>query len=299
MSEPVSEPGARRILGIGDLTTAEIDAVLGRADALADGAVPARLTGVVGLGMFETSLRTRAGFSSAAQRLGLGVVEVDARRASELSMPESLSDTVRALSGYVDALVVRAPGPAATLSGAAREDVPWLNAGDRGERAEHPSQALIDVFAMERLVGPVGELRVALCGDLRMRAAQSLLALLARRPPRDTTIVSHPDIGGSGILPPALAPLARHAGRGDLHDIDVLVAVGIPHGAVGEDVRARLRVDTAMLAGMKPDAIVLSPMPIIDEIATPARRDPRMRYFVQSDLGLFIRIALLEMLLGT
>ena len=294
----VSDQPVRRVLGISDLSDAEIDAVLHRAGGLASGATPLSMSGVLGIGMFETSLRTRTGFASAAYRLGLGVIEVDARRSSEISMPESLVDTVRTLSGYADVLVVRAPGPASALSAAARSDVPWLNAGDRGRTAEHPSQALIDVFAMERLVGPVGELHVAVCGDLRMRSARSLLALLALRQPRRLTLLTHLELTDGFELPPALGPITSQHTHADLHDVAVLMAVGIPHGAATEPARTALRVDNEMLTSMPSDAVVLSPMPIIDEIASPARRDHRMRYFEQSDLGLFVRIALVELLLG-
>lgn len=294
----VSDQPVRRLLGIGDLSDAEINAVLHRAAGLVGGAPPSSLSGVLGIGMFETSLRTRTGFASAAYRLGLGVIEVDARRSSEISMPESLVDTVRTLSGYADALVVRAPGPASLLSAAARADVPWLNAGDRGRTAEHPSQALIDVFAMEQLAGPVGELHVAVCGDLRMRSARSLLTLLALRQPRRLTLLTHPELSDGFELPPALEPITSQRTHAALHDIAVLMVVGIPHGAATEPVRTALRVDNEMLASAPADAVILSPMPIIDEIASSARGDHRMRYFEQSDLGLFVRIALVELLFG-
>jgi len=295
----VSDQPARRLLRIDDLSDAEIAAVLERAGELADGAAPSVLHGVLGVAMFEASLRTRTGFASAAHRLGVGVVEVDVRRASAESMPESTTDTVRTLSGYVDALVVRAPEPAATLSAAARPDVPWLNAGDRGPAAEHPSQALLDLFALERLVGrKVGDLHVAVCGDLRMRSARSLLALLARRPPARLTLLTHPELTAGFAMPDALRPLTDRRSDAGLHDVAVLIAVGIPHGAASEPVRSALRVDNALLGRLPTGAVVLSPMPIIDEIATPARRDHRMRYFEQSDLGLPMRMALLELLLG-
>jgi aspartate carbamoyltransferase catalytic subunit len=72
---------------------------------------------------------------------------------------------------------------------------------------------------------------------------------------------------------------------------------GIPHRALDEPGRARLRVDRKALAALRPDAVVLSPMPVIDEIATTARSDPRIRMFQQSDDALFVRMALIEALL--
>jgi aspartate carbamoyltransferase catalytic subunit len=78
--------------------------------------------------------------------------------------------------------------------------------------------------------------------------------------------------------------------------VDVLYVAGIPHGALDEPGRARLRVDRKALAALRPGAVVLSPMPVIDEIATTARSDPRIRMFQQSDDALFVRMALIEAL---
>lgn len=291
--------GARRILRIDDLTDDDIDTVLEHAHRSAAGVKPRRTGALIGLAFFETSLRTRVGFTAAAHRIGAHVVEVDERRASEISMPESLTDTIRVMSGYVDALVVRSGRPSVELAGSARADVGWLNAGDRGANAEHPSQALADLFAIERLCGPIERQRIAVCGDLRSRAARSLLAALARRRPESVALVTDGSLLDGFVLPASLAPITRSVDRDGLHAATVLYAVGIPHGAAGEEVRARLRVDRRMLETMRPNAAVLSPMPIIDEIASPARRDPRMRYFEQSDLALHVRSALLGLVVGT
>jgi aspartate carbamoyltransferase catalytic subunit len=210
-----------------------------------------------------------------------------------LSLPESIEDTVRVLSGYADALVVRAGRPAARLDAAIRADTPWLNGGDE---AEHPSQALIDIFAMERLVAPVADLHVAITGDLRMRAGRSLLRLLTRSRPARLTVVSDPELGLSDpVVTSSGATLLDSVA--ELGDVDVLYAVGIPKGP-GEAVRSRLRVGAPALQALSPRGVVLSPLPLIDEIALSVRDDPRMRFFEQSDLGLFVRMALLEELLG-
>ncbi len=288
----------RRILRIDDLSDDDIDLVLERAGRYADGETAVRAPALIGLVFIETSLRTRVGFCSAAHRIGADVVEVNERRASEISMPESLTDTIRTISGYVDALVVRAGRPSADLAASARADVPWFNAGDRGDAAEHPSQALLDLFAIERLLGPIGQQRIALCGDLRSRAARSLLALLARRRPESVVLVTDESLLDGFSLPAALESITISREPDGLEEISALYTVGIPHGGATEAVRRRLRVDQRMLATMPSDAAVLSPMPIIDEIATTARHDSRMRYFEQSDLAVHVRMALLGLLLG-
>ena len=284
----------RRLLGIDDLTADEVSAILARAALHADGATRASVDGaVVALAFFQTSLRTRTGFESAALRIGGRPIVVNDRRSSDVSLPESIEDTVRVLSGYADALVVRADRPAQRLDAAIRADTPWLNGGDE---AEHPSQALIDIFAMERLVGPIAGLHVAITGDVRMRAGRSLLRLLTRSRPARLTVVSDAELGASD-------PVVMGSGAtvidsvAALDDVDVLYAVGIPRGPE-EAMRSRFRVGTPTLQVLSDRGVVLSPLPLIDEIALSARNDPRMRFFEQSDLGLFVRMALLEDLFG-
>lgn len=283
-----------RITTVADLDDGTIDRLLWRARAFAEGRSRPSAGEVVGLAFFETSLRTRVGFAAAAARVGASVVEITERRSSERSMPESVEDTIRTVSGYCDALVVRSPHPSDDLARAARAGTAWLNAGDD---REHPSQALVDLFAIERLVAPIADARVALCGDLRMRAARSLIALLARRPPAELRLITDESLGGVPMMPPSLAGVAHPAGPLELAGIDVLYAVGIPHGAATEPVRTRLRIDRATLEALPETAILLSPLPLIDEVASAARRDPRVRWFKQSDLALFVRMALVEHLL--
>jgi aspartate carbamoyltransferase catalytic subunit len=284
------------IVGVDDLGTEEIRHILSRAAGLRAGASSelARPP-LVGLLFLETSLRTRVGFAAAAARLGGQSVDVAERRGDAAAPPEGWADTLRVVSGNVDLVVAR---PGRPLDAAAQLDPllvsSFLNGGDTGRRGEHPSQALIDLYAIEQARGPVSELTVAICGDLRMRAVRSLLRLFARFPPRHLVAISDPRLAAgadAGGLP------AEQRKPWDVDDVDVLYVAGIPHGALDEPGRARLRVDRKALAALRPDAVVLSPMPVIDEIASTARSDPRIRMFQQSDDALFVRMALIEALL--
>ncbi|HJX99352.1 MAG TPA: hypothetical protein VJ351_00930 [Streptosporangiaceae bacterium] len=286
----------RVIVGVDDLGTEEIRHILSRATGLRAGA-DSQLTRppLVGLLFLETSLRTRVGFAAAAARLGGQYVDVDERRGNAVAMPESWADTLRVVSGNVD-LVVARPGRALDASQLYPLLVSsFLNGGDAGRCGEHPSQALIDLYAIEQARGPVSELTVAICGDLRMRAVRSLLRLFARFAPRALVAISDPRLGDGTDQ---AGCYAEHRAPWDVDDVDVLYVAGIPHGALDEPGRARLRVDRKALAALRPDAVVLSPMPVIDEIATTARSDPRIRMFQQSDDALFVRMALIEALLS-
>lgn len=283
------------ILGsVADLSDGLIDAVLDRAAALADGAAARQAPrgSVLGLLFLDTSLRTRVGFSAAAGRMSMSVVEVGATRANERSAPESLEHTARVLAGYADAVVARLPVPLSQL--AYSGSVPLINGGDAGPLAEHPTQALIDLFAMERQTErPVAELSIAMCGDLTMRAARSLLAMLGRRPPRELLLVTDPALG-EPALPDSLRAITRETSLLEIGGVDVLYVVGIPHLALPLSDRERLVVTSDVLARLDDDAIVLSPMPVIDEISSAAMHDPRARFLQQSDDAAAVRTAVLE-----
>jgi aspartate carbamoyltransferase catalytic subunit len=286
----------RSILTVDDLTDDDLDLVLSRAAALAGGASALRSPGpLVGLLFLEPSLRTRVGFAAAAARLGGGHIEVAAERDGPRSSPESFEDTVRTLSGMVDVLVARPGRPIGEV--ASPSVAPVVNGGDAGPHAEHPTQALVDLAAIERFAGPVGELTVAVVGDLRMRATRSLLGLLTRRRPKvlvaitdDGLLEGHPLDELSG------QPCERRA-PGELDDVDVLYVAGMPHESLPLDDRERLLVGGDALAALPSGAVVLSPGPVVDEIAPAVRSDPRVKVSEQSDHAVHVRTALLELLL--
>jgi aspartate carbamoyltransferase catalytic subunit len=284
----------RVIVGVGDLGTEEIRHILSRATSLRAGAA-SQLTRppLLGLLFLEASLRTRVGFAAAAARLGGQSIDIAERRGTAVAMPEGWADTLRVVSGNVDLVVARPGRPLDASQLCPLLVSSFLNGGDAGRCGEHPSQALIDLYAIEQARGPVSELTVAICGDLRMRAVRSLVRLFARFPPGRLVAISDPRLADGDR-----EGHAEHRAPWDVEDVDVLYVAGIPHGALDEPGRARLRVDRQALAALRPDAVVLSPMPVIDEIAATARSDPRIRMFQQSDDALFVRMALIEALLS-
>jgi aspartate carbamoyltransferase catalytic subunit len=281
------------IVGVHDLGTEEIRLILSRATDLRAGAAT-RLSRppLVGLLFLETSLRTRVGFAAAAARLGGQSIDIAERRGNTVAVPEGWADTLRVVSGNVDLVVARPGRPLEAPQLRPLLVSGFLNGGDAGPCGEHPSQALIDLYAIEQAHGPVAQLTVAICGDLRMRAVRSLVRLFARFPPRRLVAISDPRLGDGAD------GIAEHRTPWDVDDVDVLYVAGMPHGALDEPGRARLRVDRKALAALPSGAVVLSPMPVIDEIATTARSDPRIRMFQQSDDALFVRMALIEALLS-
>jgi len=173
-----------------------------------------------------------------------------------------------------------------------------VSGGDVGPTAEHPSQALIDLFAMEELLGPVGQIDLAIVGDPRMRAVRSLLALLSRRAPASLTLVVDPSHAEEVGLPRALVGRSRLGSWEQLGKCNAVYVAGIPDGAIPLSRREALRVTAERASALSAGCVLLSPMPLIDEMDESARQDHRNKMFEQSDLGLFVRMAILELAVG-
>lgn len=284
---------------IADLSDPDIRSILARADEYRLGlANPPDIAGaVVGLVFLDASLRTRVGFACAAARLGATPISVMQRRANEVSAAESTFDTLRTVCGYCDVVVARLAEPFEALPRGATAHV--INGGDRGPRQEHPSQALIDLFALTRNAKPIAEMVIVLAGDLRMRSARSLLAILERFPPKRLVIATLPALEVGFELPSGLAGLVEYRGILDLHDADVLYMVGIPDGAITDEGRSNLRLSERVLKTLSPNAIILSPMPLIDEVQHAVRDDVRMQFYRQSDEAMFVRMSLLEYVISS
>lgn len=260
------------------------------------------MDGNVGLLFFTSSLRTRLGFTVAALRIGANAIHLnEVRYSPEMSDGESFEDTLRTASGMLDAIVVRTPIPLDRRAVERWARCPVINAGDGGN--EHPTQALIDLFAMTELRGPIEQLHVAIVGDARMRSVRSLVALMRRFCPDRLTIVSPVERSWNG---PAIAsPLAErltYSDEIDLTDVDVVYMAGLAPGGGGELMLAQRRADFALtatsLSALPSTSIVISPMPIIDEISAEARLDSRIMMFEESDISVAMRMAVLEFILA-
>lgn len=290
----------RSLLTVSDLSDADLDGILQRAGELCRGgaAHTPRQRRLVALLFLEPSLRTRIGFAAAAARLGWQSVEVIERRHSPTSMLESWFDTLRVVSAYADVVVTRPGEPLdrGELTCAAR--CPVINGGDTGPSAQHPTQALLDVFAIQEIAGPLGGINIAIVGDPRMRAVRSLLELLARQLPATVSLIADPEHAREVRLPEALQAKARFTSWESLKDVDVVYVAGIPHAALPLARREVLLATAARVERLPAHCILLSPMPVIDEIACEVRLLPRSRIYEQSDLGLFVRMAILEHVLS-
>lgn len=294
----ISSEWPRSFISIDQLSGRDIRALIDDAQRLLVAAGPPGEAFSIGLIMLQASLRTRMGFAEAARRLGGHAHFIDTLRHVTDAVSERLDDTIQVVGGMADLVVVRADAVISDI--AASCPVPIINGGDW---YEHPSQALVDLFATERLCGPIETLSVGVCGDLSMRAARSFLKVLAKVRPQRLRLIAPPSrLGDAEAIVAPLGATVQIARPGDLHNLDVLYLAGLP-ARKGEDFLPQERRDRYAFhpgteGNLPPAAHVISPMPVIDEIEASLRNDPRVSIFQQSRLGIAVRMAVLNRMLG-
>jgi aspartate carbamoyltransferase catalytic subunit len=268
-----------------------------------------RLNGQVMAALFyEPSTRTRLSFEAAMLRLGGDTVGTDnAREFSSAAKGETLEDTIRIVSGYADVIVLRHNEEGAARRAATVSSVPVINAGDGP--GQHPTQALLDLYTIRDELGHIDGIHIAMVGDLANgRTVRSLAYLLGKF--RDIRIwfVAPPQVAMRDDIKDHLD--AHHVAWMEAEDldavlpqVDVIYQTRIQKERFTDEasylaLKGIYRIDGSTLARMRKEAIVMHPLPRIDEIAPEVDADPRAAYFRQARNGLYIRMALLDKLLA-
>ncbi|MFQ6641937.1 hypothetical protein Gotur_014982 [Gossypium turneri] len=218
-----------------------------------------------------------------------------------------LKDTIRTVEGYSDIIVMRHFESGAAKRAAASAGIPIINAGDGP--GQHPTQALLDVYTIEREIGKLDGIRVGLVGDLANgRTVRSLAYLLAKYQDVKIYFVS-PDVVKmkDDIKEYLTSRRVEWEESGDLMEVaskcDVVYQTRIQRERFGEridlyeEARGKYIVDENVLKVMQKHAVVMHPLPRLDEITVDVDADPRAAYFRQAKNGLYIRMALLKLLL--
>ncbi len=256
---------------------------------------------------YEPSTRTRLSFESAMHRLGGQVISTEnAREFSSAIKGESVEDTIRIINGYADAIVIRHHEQGSARRAASVSDVPVINAGDGP--GEHPTQALLDLYTIRHELGRIDNLRVALVGDLRFgRAVRSLAMLFTQTSGCEQIFVTPPAVPMGDDVRSALDQSAiSFRDEPDLAaavaDADVVYQTRVQRERFATDAeyqasRGVYVIGPDIVSGMKPRSILLHPLPRVDEIAGSVDADERAAYFRQAHNGVFVRMALLDLLL--
>lgn len=257
---------------------------------------------------YEPSTRTRLSFESAMMRLGGQVITTEsAREFSSAAKGETLEDTIRIVEGYSDVIVIRHFESGSARRAANVASVPIINAGDGP--GQHPTQALLDVYTIQKEIGRLDDFKIAMVGDLANgRTVRSLAYLLSKYEgvkvyfvaPRvvrmKDDIKAHLD--GHNVEWREAEDLIAVA-----KDVDVIYQTRIQRERFGdriadyEQAAGRYIIDGTIMEALDEKAVVMHPLPRVDEIRPEVDTDPRAAYFRQAHNGLYIRMALLRMVL--
>jgi aspartate carbamoyltransferase len=255
---------------------------------------------------YEPSTRTSSSFTSAMERLGGSVIPINEVRYSSVAKGESLPDTIRSLECYADVIVLRHPEVGASATAAQYSHKPIINAGDGV--GEHPTQALLDLFTIFSEIGQVDGITVTMLGDLKYgRTVHSLARLLSLYDVRINYIA--PDIlcmpaeiiaelQEKGIHQEEFTTIEPALSRTDVLYVTRVQKERFEDQEAYESVKGAFIITPETLKAAKDRMIIMHPLPRVGEISMEVDPDPRAAYFRQMEYGLYVRMALLAMVLG-
>ena len=278
------------------------------ADRLQTSPEPTALSGKIMAALFyEPSTRTRLSFESAMLRLGGSVIGTEnAGEFSSAAKGETLEDTIRVTSGYADVIVIRHPEVGSATRAAAVSDVPVINAGDG--IGQHPTQALLDLYTIRNELGKIDGAQVVFVGDLKNgRTARSLTYMLSKYNDIRITFVSPKELAMADDIKAHLTECGiEFVETEDLqpafNEADVVYQTRIqkerfPSKDEYLKFKGRYVITRELADGMKEGAIIMHPLPRVDEIDPEVDSSPHAKYFAQARNGLHVRAALLHTLL--
>ena len=310
------------ILSIDQFDRSDIEKLFAVADKLEPFASKEKITrvlegAILGNMFFEPSTRTRISFGASFNLLGGNVREITEVGSSSLAKGESLADTAQVLSGYSDIIVLRHPENGSVQKFADSSRVPVINAGDGSN--EHPSQALLDLYTIEKELSlnkkNLDNLRIALVGDLKYgRAVHSLCKILSKFSNVNMNLVSP----GELRLPENLLNELNEAG------VSVIQTENLEEGISGVDIIYVTRVQeerfknkedankyrgllslnqSIYTANCEPNTVIMHPLPRdsrsdANELDRDLYENPNLAIFRQADNGVVIRMAIFALVLG-
>jgi len=271
---------------------------------------------VLGNLFFEASTRTRVSFGAAFCRLGGSVCDTTGFTFSSMAKGESIYDTSRVMSGYVDAMVIRHPEQGSVAEFADATNIPVVNGGDGP--GEHPSQALLDLYTILTEFSRLGKLldgaHIALVGDLKYgRTVHSLIKLLALYKGLKFTLISPPGLE----MPEAILEkihthdhvvVVSHSLHEGLQNVDVIYATRVQKERFGDEAiegyTPQFQVNKTLIEQCcGADTIIMHPLPRdsregAHDLSVDLNDDARLAIFRQTDNGIPVRMAIFAVLLG-
>jgi aspartate carbamoyltransferase catalytic subunit len=293
-----------------DLSVEELDQLMDTAEDIkehpekyahaCDGRVLATL-------FYEPSTRTRLSFEAAMLHLGGKTLGFADAGSSSAAKGESVADTIRVASCFADIAAMRHFKEGAPMVAAQFAQIPVINAGDGGH--QHPTQTLTDLMTMRSVRGSLSNMKIGMCGDLKFgRTVHSLIRALLRYNNVSFVFISPDELRLPDYM---IEELESHPGveytevtrlEDALPELDVLYMTRVQKERFfNEEDYVRLKdfyiLDSRKMEHAREDMIVLHPLPRVNEIAVEIDNDPRAKYFDQVKNGMYIRMALILMLL--
>lgn len=256
---------------------------------------------------YEPSTRTRLSFETAMNRLGGSVVGFSEPNSSSVSKGESLGDTIRTISCYVDIIAMRHPKEGLANEAIKYTQVPFINAGDG--KNQHPTQTLTDLLTIKSLKGSLENHTIGICGDLKNgRTVHSLVKAMSRYKGTKFIFISPKELN----MPEYIKDEIQKNGHAYYETTNLEEVMG------GLDILYMTRVQGERFESQKEyeklknyyilnktkmqiankDMIVMHPLPRVNEIDVDVDSDDRAVYFKQVRFGMFVRMALIMKLLG-
>lgn len=294
------------IISMQDLSLEQVQQILSKAEQLKNNPVPDLLKNkIIAHCFFEPSTRTRLSFETATYRLGGQAIGFSSGEGTSIRKGETLQDTMRVISDYADLIVIRHPKEGAARLAADVSHKPVINAGDGAN--QHPTQALLDLFTIQECQNKLDGLSIALVGDLKYGRTIHSFAQACMLFDIRLFLVS-PD---ALALPDSLCNELKTKGiRFSFHQsleevipkVDILYLTRIQQERFSDvefqSIKNKFILTPSMLQKAKPNLKILHPLPRVNEIEIGVDKTPYAHYFEQAANGVFVRQALLTLLLN-
>lgn len=297
----------KKLVSISDCSKEDILHIVDLAEQFEKNPNPHLLDGkLVATLFFEPSTRTRLSFETAVQRLGGRVIGFSDAATSSSSKGETLHDTIKMVSNYVDLIVMRHPVEGAARYASEITNVPVINAGDGSN--QHPTQTMLDLYSIKKTQGTLENLTISMVGDLKYgRTVHSLLMAMRFFNPTYHFVAPQ-----ELKLPPQYPEYMKENNikfdeREDMNSIlaetDILYMTRVQQERFTdlveyEKVKNTYTLRNSMLEGTKDNLRILHPLPRINEIAADVDQNPKAYYFEQARNGVFARQAVICSILG-
>lgn len=256
---------------------------------------------------FEPSTRTRLSFEAAMSRLGGKILGFSDAGVSSTTKGETLADTIRTVSSYVDVIAMRHPKEGSAKLASQYSSVPIINAGDGGH--QHPTQTLTDLLTINRSKGDFNNLAIGLCGDLKFgRTVHSLVEAMSKFDNNTFYFISPnelriPEYIKEELNQKGISYVEVESLDDVIDKLDILYMTRVQKERFfNEADYIRLKdcyiLDSKKLENAKEDMAILHPLPRVNEISVEVDNDKRALYFDQVHYGMIIRMALIIRMLG-